>query len=156
MIEVKDVVPHAGDMVLLDGVVSYDDKTLIAEATIRESGPFFRAAGDPLSGGVAGVPAWVGIEFMAQAISAWSGLRGREKGKEPELGFLIGTRKYTSNRPVFPKGCKLRIEVRMRDKHDSLGIFECEIHCEDLKAEAVLSVYEGERRRLFAPGDDNE
>ena len=42
------------------------------------------------------VPAWVGIEYMAQAIAAWAGCRARAAGKPPQLGFLLGSRPGSS------------------------------------------------------------
>ena len=152
MIDVSELLPHSGDMLLLDELVSYDGESLVATVTIKESAPFFRTAGDSTTDGVAGVPAWVGIEYMAQAIAAWSGMRGREEGLRPKPGFLIGTRKYLSNRSVFPLHSLLSIEVKLRDKHDNLGVFDCEIRAEGLKAEAVLSVFEGERPQSVLPG----
>ena len=155
MIDLSELVPHAGEMMLLDDLVSCDEESLVATVTIKESAPFFRAGGDVVHNGVAGVPAWVGIEYMAQAIAAWSGMKGRKLGEPPKLGFLIGTRKYFSNRAVFPLHSRLSVEVKLRDKHDNLGVFDCEIRSDNLKAEAVLSVYEGERPETLQRGSES-
>lgn len=156
MIDVSELVPHSGDMMLLDELVSYDEESLVAAVTIKDSAPFFRTTGDPLTGGVAGVPAWVGLEYMAQAIAAWSGMKGRDEGRPPKPGFLIGTRRYVSNQAVFPLHCLLSIEVKLRDKHDNLGVFDCEIRSESLIAEAVLSVFEGDRPKSVLPKPESK
>ena len=59
-------VPHRGGMSLLDDVVRCDDESI--EARVR-------VPADGLFNGDDGVPAWVGIEYMAQAVAAWSGAR---------------------------------------------------------------------------------
>lgn len=136
MIEVKELVPHSGQMLLIDEIVSRDQQKLVARTTIREASPFYRAA--------SGVPSWVGLEYMAQTVAAWSGLRARERGEEPGPGFLIGAKKYKANQPAFPLGSQLEIEARLRDQHGSLGVFECRITSGEIESHGVLSVYEGE------------
>jgi predicted hotdog family 3-hydroxylacyl-ACP dehydratase len=57
----ESVVPHTGTMVLLDQIEYWDETGLQASVTIRADAPF---------ADVSGVPAWVGIELMAQTIAA--------------------------------------------------------------------------------------
>lgn len=143
-VDIRDVLPHSGEMVLLDEIASQHERGMVALTTIRESSPFFRAATDPLMGGVAGVPTWVGLEYMAQAVAAWSGLRARAKGERPPSGFLLGSKKFQAKKAVFPLAHQLRIEVTLQDTHGSLALFDCIIQADDVEVEAVLSVYEGE------------
>ena len=63
MPDIRSLVPHAGPMVLLDRVISVDEDSLLAEVRIRS---------DSLFCNTDGVGAWVGIEYMAQAIGAWA------------------------------------------------------------------------------------
>ncbi len=65
MPDIRSLVPHAGPMVLLDRVISVDEDSLLAEVRIRS---------DSLFCNIDGVGAWVGIEYMAQAIGAWRGI----------------------------------------------------------------------------------
>ena len=60
-IPVKELLPHDPPMVLLDRVTSYDESTLTAEVDISTESMF---CGDD------GVPGWVGVEYMAQAVAA--------------------------------------------------------------------------------------
>lgn len=146
MIPVADVVPHAGAMLFLDTLVSHDEDGVVAEAAVHEQHLF--ATPD-------GVPAWVGIEFMAQAIAAWAGCRARARGEPVRIGFLLGTRRYECQRQHFAFGTRLRIEVKREIFGDNgLGMFVCrlfdageEIAC------ANLSVFEPRDPAAFLEGN---
>ena len=90
------------------------------------------------------MPAWVGIELMAQAIAAFVGLEGRNQGRSPKIGYLLGTRKYASAIPSFPANAevKIRADLVFRDE-SGLGAFDCALECEERTvAEATLKVFE--------------
>jgi predicted hotdog family 3-hydroxylacyl-ACP dehydratase len=101
-------------MLLLDRALGMEDGQFTAEVDITPRSPFF----DPAQGGV---PAYVGIEYMAQAVAAYNGMEGRERGEAPKAGFLLGTREYTCAAPVFKDGAKLRIRAR-KDIHEAGGV----------------------------------
>lgn len=106
-------------MVLLDRVISVDEESLCAEVGIRS---------DTLFCGPDGVGAWVGIEYMAQAIAAWAGYNAQLRGEPVKLGFLLGTRRYECSRPIFLLGSVLRVYVqRLFQDDNGLGSFECRI-----------------------------
>jgi predicted hotdog family 3-hydroxylacyl-ACP dehydratase len=144
MINIEEVVPHSGEMLLIEEIVSHDEDSMVALTTIRESSPFFRHEDDPCTGGKAGVPSWAGLEYMAQTVAALSGLRARNRGERTKPGFFLGAKKYEASGPVFALGCRPRIEVELQDKHNNLGVFSCRIEAGDVRVEALLSVYEGE------------
>jgi predicted hotdog family 3-hydroxylacyl-ACP dehydratase len=129
-----DVLPHRGGMMLLDAIRDYGEDWLEAEVSVRaESG--FAAAG--------GVPAWVGVEYMAQAVCAWSGIGQVQRGEAPSPGLLLGSRRYQSHRPVFAFGSRLRVRVQLvwRDAND-LAAFDCAIaENGETVAQAQLKVY---------------
>ena len=86
------------------------------------------------------IPAWVGLEYMAQAISAYAGIIARQNGEEPSIGFLLGTRRYDTHVDSFTPGQQLRVNVRevFRDENN-LVLFDCDIHAgEDLLASAQV------------------
>jgi predicted hotdog family 3-hydroxylacyl-ACP dehydratase len=122
-------------MVLLDRVISVDGDSLLAEVCIRSNSLFFD---------VDGVGAWVGIEYMAQAIAAWAGYTGRLRGEAVKIGFLLGTRRYECSRPVFELGSVLRIHVQcVFQNENGLGSFECFIDSEEERvATATLIVFQ--------------
>ena len=66
---VEDVLPHAGGMVFLSRVLSHERHRTVCEVEIdRQS-----LLGD-VSGGV---PAWIGLEYMAQCVAAHGGVAAR-------------------------------------------------------------------------------
>ncbi len=132
---VDDLIPHRGDMSWLDTVLSADQDAVVAEATIRPDS-FFVCDG--------ALPIWVGVEFMAQAVAAWAGHRGRQQGRAARIGFLLGTRRFDVRRQAFRVGDRLRIEARCELMGDNgLGMFACRILVDgEVSAEANLSVFE--------------
>lgn len=102
---VASLVPHSGRMCLLDEIVESEGDGLVARLTVRNDGLF----NDPALGG--GVPAWVGVEYLAQAAAAHLGVEQRRNGQPPRVGFLLGTRLYTSNVEAFIPGTVLTVSV---------------------------------------------
>ncbi|MCO7399211.1 hotdog family protein [Stenotrophomonas maltophilia] len=132
---IEDVVPHRQDMCLLERIVHWDEDGIEAELVVLASGLFVEDGH---------VPAWIGIEYMAQAIAAWAGCRARAAGNRPQLGFLLGSRRYGSQRSGFPVGSRLRVQARCELLGDNgLGMFACRILAGDEEwATANVSVYE--------------
>lgn len=132
--EILDIVPHSGDMSLLDSLVSYNDESLCAELTLANTSCFATESG---------VPAWVGIEYMAQAIAAHAGALARDRGDEVSIGLLVGTRKYACNKPLFPLGSILTVNVHREILGDNgLASYRCGITSEDIKATANINVFQ--------------
>ena len=90
--DIRSLLPHAGPMVLLDRVISVDDDSLLAEVRIRSDSLF--CDGD-------GVGAWVGIEYMAQAIGAWAGYIARLRGEPVKLGIFAWHQALRMQSPDF-------------------------------------------------------
>jgi len=134
-LRVADLVPHRRTMSWLDRIISVDAERVVAEADIGEASLFLR-------GGQ--LDAWIGIEYMAQAIAAWAGHRARSQGRSVTLGFLVGTRRYEVRRQSFRVGECLRIEANCELMADNgLGMFACRILVDgELAASANLSVFE--------------
>jgi predicted hotdog family 3-hydroxylacyl-ACP dehydratase len=128
-------VPHRGAMSLLDTVVHHDDQTIVARVRVAAGGPFAQADG---------VPAWVGIEYMAQAVAAWSGARARTGGGSPRIGYLLGSRRYEAAVPVFEFGAELEVFAQCElMAANGLGMFDCRITQEGrVLACGRLSVFE--------------
>lgn len=134
--DIAHYVPHRGTLLLLDRLLAADDQAARAELTVREDSPFARDGA---------VPAWVGIEYMAQTIAAWAGARARTAGREPGIGYLLGSRRYTPHCSRFTTGQILHISARCELIGDNgLGQFDCHIRDAhgQLLAEAMVSVFE--------------
>ena len=116
---IEAYVPHRGTMLLLDRLLELDDEHAVAEVTVPSQGLFVRDGG---------VPAWVGIEYMAQTIAAWAGGRRRARGETAKIGFLLGSRRYDVRQPAFASGSILRVEIHCEMVGDNgLGAFACRI-----------------------------
>jgi predicted hotdog family 3-hydroxylacyl-ACP dehydratase len=88
------------------------------------------------------VPAWIGIELMAQTISAWAGLQAWRAGLPPRKGFLVGAREYKSTTSAFSVEDVLLIEVRNKySDHQGLAVFDCTIRKDvEILAQADIKV----------------
>jgi len=123
--ELLSLIPHRGRMLLLDEVKWYnlEEKSVEAEYHITEDCLFYDSAAE-------GVPAWVGFEFIAQAISALTGIGYREKGEPPKLGFILGVSQAQIRYPFFKTGSIIAIKAKEIECMDSLYIFKGEIFFE--------------------------
>jgi predicted hotdog family 3-hydroxylacyl-ACP dehydratase len=131
---IAELLPHCHDMVLLDGVVRFDEDSITCVRTLRPGGLFQQADG--------GLPAWAGMELMAQAIAAWLGCRGRATGEAVRPGLLLGTREFHCDTAIFPVGTNLRIAAaRCFHDDDGMGAFACRIDGGGHVAQARLTVF---------------
>ena len=130
---VEELVPHSGKMVLLDRVIEFDEEYMVAELIVRDDGLF----GDGNT-----VPALLGIEYMAQTIAAFGGIKRRLAGRPLDLGFLLGTRRYVCNVGTFAVGSVLTVSVKRLVEDQGLGVFDCHITSEGISVSAKLNVYQ--------------
>ncbi len=132
----ENLVPHRPPLLLLDEVLAWDPEGCAATARV-DPGAWYAAPDGSM-------PAWFGIELMAQTISAYSGGRRAGTGAPPRLGYLLGTRSYRCALPAFPPGERLEIQVRVHYQDESgLSAFACEIRRSgEPVADAILKVFE--------------
>jgi len=115
--ELQTIIPHKGKMLLLNRVIEYNnDHSLRAEYDITKDCIFYDPAID-------GVPAWVAFEFMAQAISALSGIRNRERGEKPKAGFILSIPSMRMDIPFFKNGVSVEVYVKETDCTDMIYSF---------------------------------
>ncbi len=128
-------VPHGEPMSLLDDIVAFDGTTIEATVRIRP---------DSLFAGPEGVPNWVGMEYMAQAIGAAAGLRMVAAGDEVQLGFLVSIRRIAFAEDFFPPGAELRVHAQeVIIAANGLATFDCWICAGDAEwARARINVYQ--------------
>lgn len=135
-IPVQDLMPHSPPMVLIDKVIDYSDNSLVAELIIVPGCQFYDDSLD-------GVPSWVGIEYMAQAISVLGGIRALENNKKISIGFLLGTHKYSMPNKVFYKNQAYQVSVKELHRAEAgLAIFDCQIlQGQEVWAESKINVF---------------
>jgi predicted hotdog family 3-hydroxylacyl-ACP dehydratase len=108
---IAELLPHRGGAVLLDAVLEDNADYIRAQVRIGPQHPYFEAG--------RGVPVWVGIELMAQAIAAHAGLSGRRSKTPPRKGMLLGTRRFEATTSYFAEGTELMVEARREFGGDS-------------------------------------
>ena len=138
-IPIGELLPHGPEMTVIDRLVEHSPERSVATAVVRESSPFFASAG---------VPAWLGIEYMAQTIAAHAGFEARLRGERPAIGFLLGTRAYESEVGEFALGSTLTITVEPVVVEARLAAFKCSIATDHVVAKAVVNTYQPEPHEL--------
>jgi predicted hotdog family 3-hydroxylacyl-ACP dehydratase len=129
------LLPHRPPMVLLDEVVDYGDDFAIGRVFVTPRSPFFDRAMD-------GVPAWVGIEYMAQTMAIWAADQQLRVGRPVNVAFLLGARRYRSNVPSFPNGAVLTVRSdTLFNDENNVGAFACRIEGGGILAEARLNAF---------------
>lgn len=131
-----ELLPHAGKAVLIDRILEDTKDSIRVSAAVRSDNPY-------LVPGL-GVPTWVGIELMAQAIAAHAGLGARRERRPPRAGMLLGTRRYECRAPYFRVGDELEVRA-VRDFGDDGGLAACActiLHGDEVLAEATIIIVE--------------
>ena len=114
-----ELVPHKGKMFLLNRVQSYslESVCITTEIDITRDDLFYEEE-------LGGVPAWVAFEYMAQSISALSGIYGRSGGEKPKVGFIMSVNSFKANIPVFKVGETVVVTVRQTIRMDMAVTFD--------------------------------
>ncbi len=146
---VAQVVPQQGTMMLLEEILSWDEGQLCALAVIRPTMPMADEQG---------LPAWAGLELMAQTTAALAGCRARQKGQPVQIGFLVGSRRYVTNCSYFSPGARLEIHVRQTLRGaNGLCVFDCDLvgtgsHA-DIAASASINIFQPDNPEQFLQGN---
>ena len=94
------------------------------------------------------VPAWVGLEYMAQCVAAHGGLLAHAHGEPLRPGVLLGSRRVRLFVERFAAERELRVRARHHRGESGLVAFDCEVR-EDggaaVLVEARLAIYLLER-----------
>lgn len=135
---IEELLPHRGTMLLLDRVFSGNENSIVAGTTVPEAAWYLDEEG--------GMPAWIGIELMAQAIAAHAALQGRLKGEPPKRGVLLGCRAYRARAPRAAAGALLKVSARATVVDETgLAAYDCRIDSGTAEfATATLKVFEPE------------
>jgi predicted hotdog family 3-hydroxylacyl-ACP dehydratase len=140
-IETKELInflPHKGKMFLLSRVTNYKvsehARILTAEYEVTSNCLFFDKTID-------GIPAWVGFEFMAQSISALSGICGKLKNEPPKPGFILSVSNMELKLPLLKAGTTAIIGIREDCRVGMVYTFDGEVLLGDrIAASAKLTV----------------
>ncbi|NLR76094.1 ApeP family dehydratase [Leeia aquatica] len=142
---IETVLGHRGDMLLVHAIEHVDATQACCTAKTDSAAWYASEAGD--------MPAWIGIELMAQTVGVHVGMLARMQGRPPRLGALLGTRKYTAMMACLPAGKGLRIQATQAFRDDTgVGAYDCRIELADggeTVAEATLTVFEPDDFQAF-------
>ena len=139
---IASLVPHAAPMLLLDRLCEATATTARCEVRVGETLALFLRDDGALQG-------WVGIELMAQTVAAWSGYQGHQRQEEPQIGLLLGARKYQCHLARLPAGSLLTIDCEQLLQDGALASFQCYLRCDgELVAEARLSTIQPDAEQL--------
>ncbi|PJC85976.1 3-hydroxydecanoyl-ACP dehydratase [Vibrio sp. HA2012] len=140
--EVKDLLPHDEPMVLLNRVISVEEISIHCQADVTEANLFFDHEKRV-------IPAYVGIEYMAQSIAAWSGYHARKRQESPPIGFLLGSRRYNTELGAFHENMVLDIFAEQVMEDSGMAVFSGRIeHNGTLIAQCQLNVYVPDEDKL--------
>jgi len=126
--ELLSLIPHRGKMLLLTRVNGYnvEERVIEAEYHITEECLFYDSE-------AAGVPAWAGFEFIAQAICAFSGIRGKESGHPPKIGFILAVSQVQIGLPFFKAESIITIKAKEIENLAPVYVFEGELFLDEKK-----------------------
>jgi predicted hotdog family 3-hydroxylacyl-ACP dehydratase len=109
---------HRAPLLLLDRLVEPGAEVTVCEWRVRGTDAFVSAGH--------GVPAYVGVEYMAQCVAVHAGVRARARGSGPPLGFLLGTRHYRTTVEYFKPNLTYRATCReLISDENGMGSYEC-------------------------------
>ena len=149
---VEVLVPHSGKMSFLSRVLDAGDDWLDGEVEITPDGFFAQQQG---------IPTWVGLEYMAQGIAAYSGYQESLHQSPPKIGFLVGSRRYEINTDFFRFGDILRISVRKElQAENGLHVFACTLlgqknGKQQASGKANINVFQPKDIQGFLNGDQH-
>ena len=142
---IEELIPQSQTMVLLNRVLDIGEGYIIAELKVRDDGLF--------SNFEPNVPAWLGLEYMAQAVAAFSGYQRKCKGEAIGLGFLLGTRHYQCSVGSFPCGSYLQVRAeKIIEAANDMSVFECTVDGVNIKASGRLNVMLPQDSKKFLAG----
>jgi len=138
--DVDRLLPQQPPMRLLDRMIGHRGGVVEAEVDVVPAASFFRAG--------RGIPAWVGMEYLAQAAAAWFTLSApadRSGDAAPaQAGMLVACRRFECALGEFPEGATLVIRVWPASPASGpLVRFRGEIRLDGAVAAGELSVYLG-------------
>lgn len=146
--DVEDLLPHSGDMVLIDSMVEYGEDYGVAKVRVSADCKFYEQDRQ-------GIHCAIGMEWMAQTIAALAGIKALQENRPIQVGFLLGSRKYEPSKTVFKLDEEYTIRVQqLYREHNGLGAFQCSIHQQEhLIADAKLNVFAPDNVEQFLKGE---
>ncbi len=139
---IEHLVPHDAPMILVDRAIEVLETSIHCQVDIGEHHVFFNPQTET-------IPGYVGIEFIAQSIAAWSGYHALQDNKQPPIGFLLGCRRYKAECSEFTKGMILDVHAEQVMEDNGMAVFSARLECEgETLAQCQLNVYVPSEEKL--------
>lgn len=119
---VAELLPHGPEALCLDAATLYvPGERAAARLGVRPGLWLYDEA-------LGGIPAWAGVEIMAQALGVYVGMDARGQGRGPRVGYLIGLRGFSAARPLLENGLELEVTAEcLYSEQEGIGHFDCRI-----------------------------
>ncbi|HYB99543.1 MAG TPA: hypothetical protein VEC57_10480 [Candidatus Limnocylindrales bacterium] len=133
---VAELLPHRGPAILLHRVLRHDERETRCLVRVDDSTLFARADGS--------VPAWIGLEYMAQTVAAHGGLLDRAAARPPRPGLFLGSRRLAFAVDRFEAGTVLEARARHLRGNAQMMAFDCSLLARDgdsVLVSGILNVY---------------
>jgi len=134
--ELINYLPHKGKMFLLSRVTQHDIEkhTITCEYDITEDCIFYESEFD-------GVPTWAGFEFMAQGVSALTGITNTIKGISPLPGFILSVMEFNASVGYLKNNTTIQMKTfeDFRDEENHIYRYICELYANKGDAAPVVT-----------------
>ncbi len=137
---ISELLPHRPPMQLITAIESIDLKKqiMVARIDINREDLLYQSNID-------GVPSWISLEYMAQAIGCFIGYGDHVKNPlaTPVVGFVLGTRKLSVEIPTYLAGQSYFIHISSLFCDNNMANFECKIYNQtnEIVASAAINVF---------------
>lgn len=109
---VAELIPHGPPMRLIDQILHSGTDVLWAATTPQRDSMFAHSAG---------MPACIGLEYLAQTAAAFFTLQAGEEPGEPRQGMLIACRDFQCKQPYFAHRVRLLLRVELQSNIHAAG-----------------------------------
>lgn len=113
-------IKHRRAMLLVDEVLNVtleaEHQRIITRSTLNSSCVFFEKE-------LTAIPAWAGLEFLAQSAAILVGIDDEQKGLRIQLGFLLGSRNYESHCQGFNINSTITVDVSTDYQDGDIRVF---------------------------------
>ncbi len=132
-LSVEQLMPHVKPMVLLDQLLRWGNHFAECIVSHQHDNGFWDTNQQ--------IPAYVGLEYMAQTISVYSGILSTLAGEPIRIGYLLGTRKFETNQLFMHRdqAVVIRVEEQFRND-DNIAVFDCKLSGDNVLMQAQLKV----------------
>lgn len=145
---ISDLLPHKPPMQLITAVesVDFNAQKLVARVDITDQDLMYDKT-------IGGIPSWISLEYMAQAIGCFIGAADLEQNPKsvPAVGFVLGSRKLSVNIPAYLGGQSYFVHVKSVFCDKNIANFECQIYNSDnnLVASGAINVFRPDDIKKF-------